>query len=194
MKTPISMWQVGVAASLLLLGQLAAAGPGPDVSTAGFGDAKFGMDIEAVERALGRVLVMPKGKSKAQVRKMECSYASVSDLPGVDLRFENGRFMYVSVDKPTVTTRSGFKVGDPERMVIDRLKTDSTYERYDDPYDETKMHITVGKIKMVGTGATQKIQGGYLIQFVSKQGRVILIEAGEATFVGLSEREGDCNY
>ena len=152
------------------------------------------MDIEAVERALGRVLVMPKGKSKAQVRKMECSYASVSDLPGVDLRFENGRFMYLRVDKPTVTTRSGFKVGDRERTVIDRLKTDSTYERYDDRYDETKMHITVGKIKVVGTGATQKIQGGYLIQFVSKQGRVILIEAGAATFVSFSERETACDY
>ena len=71
MKNPISMWQAGVAAGLLLLGQLAAAGPIPDISTAGFGDAKFGMDIEAVERALGRVLVMPKGKSKAQVRKMD---------------------------------------------------------------------------------------------------------------------------
>ena len=97
MKTPISMWQVGVAASLLLLGQLAAAGPVPDISTAGFGDAKFGMDIEAVERALGRVLVMPKGKSKAQVRKMECSYASVSDLPGVALRFENNQLQQLRV-------------------------------------------------------------------------------------------------
>ena len=38
MKTPISMWQVGVAASLLLLGSLAAAVPRPDISTAGFGD------------------------------------------------------------------------------------------------------------------------------------------------------------
>ena len=56
MKTPISMWQVGVAASLLLLGQLAAAGPVPDISTAGFGDAKFGMDVEAVERALAGCL------------------------------------------------------------------------------------------------------------------------------------------
>ena len=60
MKTSISMWQVGVAASVLL-GPLAANVPRPDVGTAGLGDAKFGMDIEAVERALGRVLVMPKG-------------------------------------------------------------------------------------------------------------------------------------
>lgn len=67
MKNPISMWQAGVAIGLVLLGQLAAAGARPDVSTAGFGDAKFGMDIDAVELALGRVLVIPKGNSKAQL-------------------------------------------------------------------------------------------------------------------------------
>ena len=192
MKNPISMWQVGVAAGLVLLGQLAAAGLRPDVSTAGFGDAKFGMDIDAVELALDRVLVMPKGKSKAQLRKMECSYATFSDLPGVDLRFEKGRFMYIGVNKPTVTTRSGFKVGDPEQMVIDRLKTDSSYTRQDGNYDETEKHITVGNMKVVGTRERPKIQG-YLIQFVSKQGQVILIEAGSAAYVILVKREEVCS-
>ena len=192
MKNPSSIWHAGVAAGLVLLGQLAAAGPGPDVSTAGFGDAKFGMDIDAVERALGRVLVMPTGKSRAQVRKMECSYATAGDLPGVDLRFEKGRFMYVRVLKPTVTTRSGFKVGDLERTVIDRLKTDSSYERHDGHYDETEKYITVGNMRVVGTGARQKIQGS-LIQFMSKQGRVNLIEAGAAAYVSLFEREEACD-
>lgn len=47
MKNLISMWQAGVAAGLLL-GQLAAVGPRADISTWGFGDAKFGMDIESI--------------------------------------------------------------------------------------------------------------------------------------------------
>lgn len=123
---------------------------------------------------------------------MDCCYATFGDLPGVNLRFEKGRFMYIGVTKPTVTTRSGFKVGDPEQMVIDHLKTDSSYTRQDGNYDETKKHITVGNMKVVGTGERPKIQG-YLIQFVSKQGQVILIEAGLAAYVILVEREEVCN-
>ena len=195
MKNPVSICQVGVAAGLVLLvllSQLAAAGPGLDVSTAGFGDAKFGMDIDTVERALGRGLALNKGNSKAQVRKMECSYAALSDLPGVNLRFEKGRFMAVYVSRPTVATRSGFKVGDPERTVIDKLKTDPTYARDSNHYEDSIKEITVGKTEVVGQGDKRKVLG-HVIKFTSKQGRITEIQAGEAAWVTLFDQGEVCD-
>jgi hypothetical protein len=192
MKKLVAMCQVGVVSGLVLMGQLAAADSAPDVSTAGLGAAKFGMDLEAVERALGRELALNKRNSKAQIRKMECSYATLGDLPGVNLRFEKGHFMAVYVSKPTVATRSGFKVGDPERNVIDKLKTDPTYVRSSNHYEDSIKEVIVGKTDVAGQGDKRKMLGR-VIKFTSKRGRITEIQAGEAAWVTLFEQEEVCD-
>ena len=179
-------------AGVSLACSVAAAGTELTVSTAGLGDAKFGMDIESVERAMGRPLVPPKGKSKAQVRGMLCSYAGVTDLPEVLLRFEKGRFTAVDINKSNVATRSGFKVGDPERSVIDKLKSDPTYTRNNNHYDDAVKEIYVGKFEMVGQGQ-QKKPSGYLLKFTSEKGRITHIQSGAADYVTLVEHDEDCD-
>ena len=171
---------------------VAAAGPELAVSTAGVGDAKFGTDIESVERAIGRPLLPPKGKSKAQVRGMLCSYVGIADLAEVMLRFEKGRFTAVDINTPNVGTRSGFKVGDPEKSVVDKLKGDPTYTRNNNHYDDAVKEITVGKFEMVGQGQ-QKKPSGYLLKFTSEKGRITHIQAGAADYVTLVEHDEDCD-
>lgn len=178
-------------AGALLACCVSATGPELAVSTAGLGDAKFGMDIESVERVMGRPLVPPKGKSKAQARGMLCSYLGVTDLAEVSLRFEKGRFTAVDINKPNVATRSGFKVGDPERSVIDKLKGDPTYVRYGNRYNDEVKEVMVGKSEMVGQGQQKKISG-YMLKFTSEKGRITHIQAGAADYVTLSEHEEDC--
>jgi hypothetical protein len=192
MKNAIAMCRMVIIGGIVLISQLAAAGPGLDVSTGGLGDGKFGMDIDAVERAIGRGLVLNKGNSKAKVRKMECSYATLSDLPGVSLRFEKAHFMAVYVSTPAVATRSGIKVGDLERTVIEKLKTDPTYHRGSNHYEESIKEITVGKTAVVGQGDKRKVLGN-IIKFTSKKGRITEIQAGEAAWVGLFEQEEVCD-
>lgn len=161
------------------------------VSTGGLGDAKFGMDIDAVERATGRALVLPRGRSKAQVLGAACSYARLADLADVLLRFEKGRFTAVDISKPNLATRSGFKVGDLERSVIDKLKGDPTYSRGGNHYEDTIKEITVGKVEMVGQGTLQK-PAGHMLKFTSQKGRITHIQAGAASYVTLVEHEEDC--
>lgn len=187
-----SLWSFALAVALCLANPVAGAGPALDVSTAGLGDAKFGMDVDAVERALGTSLTLNKGNSKGQVRKMDCSYASLRDLAGVDLRFERGRFMAVYVRKPVVATRSGFKVGDPEQVVVDKLKADPTYQRGSNHYDDTIKEIVVGKMSSQGLGSNRKVVG-QIIKFTSKKGRITEIQAGDAAWVSLFEQEEACD-
>ena len=162
------------------------------VSTGGLGDADFGMDIDAVERAIGKTLVLPKGKSKAQLRGSACSYARLADLAEVLLRFEHGRFTAVDINKPNLATRSGFKVGDLERSVIDKLQGDPTYSRRENHYDDAIKEITVGKVEMVGQGPLQK-PVGYMFKFMSEKGRITHIQAGAASYVSLFEHEEECD-
>lgn len=190
MSTPI-----GTAAAIALVWLAcgsAAAGAELTVSTGGLGDAKFGMDIDAVERAIGRTLVLPKGKSKAQLRGAACSYLRLADLAEVLLRFEKGRFTAVDINKPNLATRSGFKVGDPERSVIDKLKGDPTFSRGDNHYEDSIKEITVGKVEMVGQGPLQK-PAGYMLKFTSEKGRITHIQAGAASYVSLFEHEEECD-
>lgn len=163
----------------------------PTVSNAGLGDAKFGMHIDAVERALGRPLVLPQGKSKAQLGALECSYAELADLPKVILRFEKGLFRAVDISQPNIATRSGFKVGDSEKALIDKLKEDPTYRRGSSRYEDAIMEITVGKLELVDQNG-QQMPKGWLLKFWSKEGRITHIQAGAADYVSLDEHEEDC--
>jgi hypothetical protein len=166
-------------------------GAAPTVSNAGLGDAKFGMTIDAVERALGRPLVLPQGMSKAQVSALECSYAGLSDLAEVSLRLEKGQFRAVDINQPNVATRSGFRVGDPEKALIDKLKGDPTYRRESNHYDDAIMEITVGKLEMVDQNG-QQTPSGWLLKFTSEKGHITHIQAGAADYVSLFEHEEDC--
>jgi hypothetical protein len=166
-------------------------GAAPTVSNAGLGDAKFGMHIDAVERALGRPLVLPQGKSKEQVSALQCSYAGLTDLAEVILRFEKGQFRAVDIGQPNVATRSGFKVGDPEKALIDKLKGDPTYRRGSSRYEDAIMEITVGKLEMVDQNG-QQIPRGWLLKFWSEKGRITHIQAGAADYVALDEHDEDC--
>ena len=117
---------------LVLFSMLTSAEPMLQASTAGLGEAKFGMTVNAVEKALGKKLLFNQRSRQAQ-----CGVAGIDGLPGVALRFEKGRFTVVEITKPTVSTKIGFMVGNSEKDVISRLRNDPTYNRGENRYDET---------------------------------------------------------
>jgi hypothetical protein len=168
-----------------------AASPTPQVSTAGLGDAKFGFYPAAVETALRQKLVFSKEAMAARMETLECAYASISNLPGVKLRFEKGRFTAVIIDKPMVTTLSGLKVGDRETAVIAKLSSDPTYRRNPNRYSDKVIEIYVGKADFIG-GPTGGRWQGTLAKFTSHNGVISMIEAGEAGYVGVDEHHEDC--
>ena len=147
----------------------------PQLSTAGIGDAEFGMTPEAVERALGRKLLFNKGMPNAQFKNALCEPATITGVPGVQLVFTKGKFDGISTDKPSVTTKSGFKVGDPEASVIKKFQTDITYRRDESRHEGAElMEITIGRSDVVH---------GTVLQFSSRHGKVIRIDAGHSDYV-----------
>ena len=161
------------------VGVLASPDSMPQLSTAGIGDAKFGMTPDAVELALGRKLSFSQRKSNAQLRNALCATATITGVPGVDLIFTKGKLDGLSTDKPTVTTKSGFKVGDPESSIIKKLRADPTYQRYENRHEGAElMEITIGKS---GTPT------GTILQFSSRHGIVTYISAGHDGYVFDSE-------
>lgn len=144
------------------------------ISTAGIGDAKFGMTPGAVERALGRKLLFAKESSDPRNRNAPCKAATVAGAPGVDLIFTKGQFDGLSTDKATVTTKSGFKVGDSEASIIKKFQADPTYYRYESRYGGAElMQISLGKSAANGTE----------LRFSSSHGKVVEIKAGHAEYV-----------
>jgi hypothetical protein len=174
-----------------LVSAWAIATPTLQVSNAGLGDAKFGMNVESVEKALGANLSFGQKATKASVSKLDCVYARIDGVSGVSLRFEYGRLTAATIDKPTVTTKSGFKVGDSESTVISKLKGDPTYRRQSDQYDDAVKEIYLGNAKIVGVGEKGKWQGN-LIKFRSERGVVTVIEAGDASYIIKVEHDEDC--
>ena len=147
----------------------------PQLSTAGIGDAKFGMTPDAVERALGRKLEFSKGKANARLKNARCQPASINGVSGVDLLFTNGNLDGIYTDKSTVTTKSGFKVGDPEASIIRKFRTDPTYERDESRYEGADlMQIAIGRVV---TGRDT------VLRFSSRRGMVVNIKAGHADYV-----------
>ena len=143
----------------------------PQLSTAGIGNAKFGMTPDAVERALGRKLSFGEGMSNAQLKDVFCAPATITVLPGVQLFFSKGQFDGFSTDKPTVTTKSGFKVGDPEASIIKKFQTDPTYQRGENRHEGADlMEITIGRSDAVH---------GTVLMFSSRLGIVTAISAGQ---------------
>lgn len=156
------------------LNLLAVQDPLPQLSTAGIGDAKFGTTPEAVTRAFGRKLIFAKGTTKADI-KNGCAIASIDGLPGFDLLFKQGIFVGLATDKSTMTTKSGFKVGDPEISVIRKFKSDPTYERYESRHGGAEwMHISLGKSS--GPKST-------VLRFTSRRGTITEIKAGHTEYV-----------
>ena len=131
---------------MVLCGDRTAGAPMPQVSTAGIGDAKFGMTVNAAEQALGHKLKFAKDISAAQFRTGLCVTASIVGIPGIELVFTKGQFDGLSIDMPTVTTKTGFKVGDSEAKVINRFQSDPTYKRNENRHEgPALMEITLGK-------------------------------------------------
>jgi hypothetical protein len=176
---------------LMLMSPLATADAELVVSTTGLSDARFGMDIESVERALGKPLLLPKGKSIVQLRGVQCSYLGVAGLTDLSLRFEMGHFTAIDVNKPNVTTKAGVKIGGPEKTIIDKFRSDPTYSRNSNRYDEATKEIILGKYVMVGSGANMRARGS-LIKFTSEKGRITHIQTGSADYVLLDEHDEDC--
>jgi hypothetical protein len=162
------------------------AGPMLQASTVGLSDAKFGMTVDAVERALGKKLSFNKGSRIAQ-----CGVATIVGLSGVSLRFEDGRFIVFEITQPTVRTDMGFMMGNSEKDVIGQLQKDPTYIRGANRYDETLQEIIVGKSKFVVKGTNDGYWQGRVMKITSKRGKVTRIELGEASYVMLDEHEGD---
>jgi hypothetical protein len=163
----------------------------PQASTGGLGDAKFGMNIESVEGALGQKLLFSKKSISLGVNKLDCTYASIGGIPGVSLRFERGRFTAAILSGPLVATKSGIKVGDPESAVIGKFKSDPTYQRTSNHYDEKVMEIYLGKSTFVPKGNGGEYQGR-VIKFTSQRGKITAIETGEASYVMMVEHDEDC--
>jgi hypothetical protein len=193
----IKMWlynnlsAIAVFAVFFLISSFATAGTDLIVSTTGLSAANFGMDIESVERALGKQLLLPKGKSKAQLGRLQCSYIGIAGLTDLILRFEMGRFTAIDVNKPNVTTKPGVKIGDPEKIIIDKFRTDPTYSRNSNRYDEATKEIILGKYVMVGSGDARRARGS-LIKFTSEKGQITHIQTGSADYVLLDEHDEDC--
>ena len=164
------------------------------LSSGAFGAAKFGMRADAVERALGRRLVLEAGGRKNGVANVQCGTVGVEGLPGVQLHFNQGRLAAGSLTKPGITTQSGFAVGDPESKVIAALRNDPSYtrdmNRHADPSDKNApMEITVGSPRSnPRTGQPT----GPAVQIVSVGGRVKQISAGDAGYVLVDEQDGSC--
>jgi hypothetical protein len=185
----LNLWLLGL--PFALVSTIAGAAPTLQVSNAGLGDAKFGMNVESVEKALGANLSFGQKDDKAGISKLKCAYARIDGVSGTSLRFEYGRMTVAIIDKPTVTTKSGFKVGDPESVVINKFKGDPTYRRQSGQYDEATKEIYLGSAKIVGKDQQGRWQG-QLIKFTSQRGVVTAIEAGEASYIMLVEHEEDC--
>jgi hypothetical protein len=149
------------------------------LSGAGLGQAKFGMTGPAVEQALGRKVSFQKDEACGGYY-----HARVTGLPGVVLVFaRNGvRFVAVHVDQPSVVTPSGFKVGDKERAVIERYKSDRTYSRHPNRHDPTTMEIQIGRAQSVRTPTGQRLQGN-VAQIVSVRGVIKSMHVGDAAVV-----------
>ena len=179
--------------SFALVGTVSVAAAPLELSTGGLGDAKFGMNVEAVEKGLGANLSFGKAVTKSGVPKLDCAYARIDGVSGVSLRFEHGRFTVASIDKPTVTTKSGFKVGDRESDIISKFKSDPTYKRYPNHYDDAVKEIYLGKAEH-GTRNGQENWQGQMIKFTSKRGVVTMIEAGAADYIMLSEHDEECQH
>lgn len=161
------------------------------ISTAGLGDAKFGMDTATVESLIGQKLLFSDAALTSRLETIECAYATVNDLPGVTLRFEKGRFTVAIIDKPTVTTLSGLKVGDPEGVIIEKLRNDPTYRRVANHYNDKIIEITVGKADFVNSGSSGEWKGT-VAKFTSENGQVTKIEAGVASYINLVEHAESC--
>ena len=147
----------------------------PQLSTAGIGEAKFGMTPVAVDRALGRKLLFSKESSDPRFKDAPCKAATILGVPGVDLIFTKGQFDGLSTDKPNVATKSGLKVGDPEASIIKKLQTDPTYERYESRYGGPgAMQISIGR---------SAAANGAVLRFTSSHGKVVEIKAGHAEYV-----------
>jgi hypothetical protein len=189
-RTPIR----ALLTALVIAGLPATAGAPAELSTNGIGAATFGMSFEAVERALGSTLLLNPETSRSKLHTLECVYAKVGSLPGVELLFDKGRFAYVAVSKPTLATRSGLKVGDPERLVIERFKSDPTFYRGLHGDSDTEYEILVGQGRWIDNARPDGPQAhGRNIRFFSEKGRVTRIWAGEAGWVLLKEFDVDCH-
>ena len=115
----------------------------------------------------------------AQFKNAFCEPATITGVPGVQLVFTKGKFDGISTDKPSVTTKSGFKVGDPEASVIKKFQTDITYRRDENRHEGAElMEITIGRSDVVH---------GTVLLFRSRHGKVITIDAGHSDYVYDSE-------
>ena len=163
------------------------------LSTAGLGPATFGMTLQQVEIALGKPLPL-NAKQRKNWSTSQC-YLETKELPGVSFMFERGRLLVISLDGSSrLTTRSGIAVGDSERKAIDLLKTDPTYRRNENRYDDgskTNMEITVGKAVFDTKANSFR---GMQMKISSVSGKIVAIEAGQASYVAMDEHEdsGEC--
>lgn len=154
---------------------LVAGDPLPQLSTTGIGEARFGMTVSAAEQALGRKLEFEKKVSDRQIKAGLCVPATINGLPGIVLAFTKGRLDGISSDKPSVTTKSGLKVGDPEAAVIKRFQGDPTYKRSESRHEgKALMEITLGK----SSSPTDTS-----LMFQSRRGAVTSITAGHSGYV-----------
>lgn len=165
------------------------------LSSAAFGDAKFGMRADAVERALGKRLILNDEQRAAGIGGLKCGSVSVDGLPGVALHFNDWRLGAASLNKDAkVTTQSGLAIGDPESKVIAALQGDPTYRRdvtrHADPSDKNApTEITVGRSRV--DPKTNRVIGA-VVQFYSEGGRVSSISAGDAGYVLDDEHIEEC--
>lgn len=157
------------------------------ISTVGFGNAQFGMGITSVEEALHAEIIPPIGMTKHGMENAECAYATLSNMLGLILRFEAGRFIAIDVESPNFQTQSGLKVGDKEVDVINKLQSSPTYERFPNRYDDEGSVILIGNKFVVG----EELRGS-LVRFSSRHGNVMHIQAGAANYVILDEHDELC--
>lgn len=146
------------------------------MSTAGLGQAKFGMSGPAVEQALAQRVSFDKNIACGSYY-----HATIAGLPGVVLVFarRGDRFAAVHADQPTVVTPSGFRVGGKEQTVIDKFKSDPTYRRDANRHDGSTMEIVLGNARFVSGQGWQ----GTAAQISSARGVIKRISVGAAAVV-----------
>ena len=152
------------------------------ISSTGLGAAKIGMNVEDVQKALGRKLTflpLPEGAGDSQYT---CPPATAEGLDGVSFEFREGKLLEATVTNPSITTKSGIRVGDRENNVIKKLKGDPTYSRHEGRHNDAYKYIRVGKF--VRTGGTERDPElvGTILEFFSVNGVVKSISAGEAIY------------
>ena len=99
--------------------------------------------------------------------------------------FTKGRFVGAYIDKPTVVTANGLKVGNREDSAVKILRTDPTYDRW--KAEQGITNITIGKAKLVGKPGSSKMWDGNLLRLSSRKGIVVQILAGTADYVTLRD-------